>query len=121
MLQPTLEDFNNKINDCKKILDDFVKTNSVVIDLVEKINDCKNEFWNAELSFDYNGYPVIKIDQKLFKVKKHYLSTYEKIYLDDLEKISKEKIEKRIKRAMLDVLKNIEKCGYRVMEVRNEE
>lgn len=121
MMQPTVEDFNNKINDCKKILDDFIKANSVVINLIEKINGCKNKFWNAELSFDYNGYPEIKIDQKLFKVKKYYLSTYERVYLDDLETLSKEKIEKRIKEAMLVVLKNIEKCGYRVMEVHNEE
>lgn len=121
MMQPTVEDFNNKINDCKKILDDFVKTNSVVIDLVKKINDCKNEFWSAELSFNYNGYPEIKIDQKLFKVKKYYLSTYEKVYLNDLETLCKENIEKRIKKAMLDVLNNIEKCGYRVMGACNEE
>lgn len=120
IMQPTVEDFNNKINDCKKILDHFIKANSVVINLIEKINSCKNEFWNAELSFDYNGYPEIKIDQRLFKVKKHYLSTYEKVYLGDLETLSKEKIEIRIKKTMLDVLKNIEKCGYRVMEVRNE-
>lgn len=121
MMQPTVEDFNNKINDCKKIIDDFIQANSIVIDLIKKINDCKNEFWNAELSFDYNGYPEIKIDQRLFKVKKYYLSTYERIYLDDLETLSKKEIKKRIKKAMLDVLKNIEKCGYRVMEVRNEE
>ena len=121
MMQPTVEDFNNKINDCKKILDDFVKTNSVVIDLVKKINDCKNEFWSAELSFNYNGYPEIKIDQRLFKVKKYYLSTYETVYLNDLETLCKENIEKRIKKAMFDVLNNIEKCGYRVMEARNEE
>ena len=121
IMQPTVEDFNNKINDCKKILDDFIKANSVVIDLIKKINGCKNKFWNAELLFDYNGYPEIKIDQRIFKVKKYYLSTYEKVYLDDLETLSKEKIEKRIKKAMLVVLKNIEKCGYRVMEVRNEE
>lgn len=120
IIQPTIDDFNNKINDCKKILDDFISNNTVVIDLVKKINNCKNEFWNAEIAFDYNGYPEIKIDQKRFKVKKHYLLTCEKVYLDDLEILSEEIIKNRIKKAMLSVLKNIERCGYRVMEVRNE-
>lgn len=117
ILQHTLDDFNNKINDCKNIIDDFVESNAFVINLVKKINDCKNNFWKAELLFDYNGFPEIKIDQKLFKVKNPFLLTYEKVYLDDFKKLSEEKIIQLIEKAMHSILKNIERCGYRVMEV----
>ncbi len=118
MLQPTIEDFINKIDNCKKIIDDFVDSHQIIIDLVKKINTCKNNFWNAELSFN-SGYIRIKINQKLFEVKKYYLQTYEMIYLDDSEILTEQQIKSRIKKAMLAVLKNMERCGYRVMEVCN--
>lgn len=119
MLEHTLDDFANKIDDCKKIIDDFVEANSFITDLVEKINGCKNNFWKAELSFNYNGFPEIKIDQKLFKVKNPFLSTYEKVYLDNLKKLNEKEIVQLVKKAMYTILKNMERCGYRVMEVRD--
>ena len=119
MLEHTLDDFINKINDCKKIIDDFVQANSFIVDLVKKINGCKNNFWKAELLFDYNDFPEIKIDQKLFKVKNPFLSTCEKVYLDNLKKLNKKEIVQLVKKAMYAILKNMERCGYRVMEVRD--
>ncbi len=116
MLQHTLDDFINKINDCKKLIDAFVEANDFIVDLIEKINDCKNNFWKAELLFDYNGFPEIKIDQKLFKVKNPFLSTYEKVCLDNLKEFSEEKIIQLVENAMNSILKNVERCGYRVME-----
>ena len=120
MLNHTIDDFNDKINDCKKILDNFIKTNAIILNLIKKINTCKNNFWNAELSFDYNGFPEIKVDQNLFKVKKYYLLTYEKVHLNTLTELSEEEIQDQVKDAMHSVLKNMERCGYRVMEERNE-
>jgi len=117
MLKHTLDDFINKINDCKKIIDDFVEANTFIVDLVEKINACKNHFWKADILFDYYGSPEIKIDQKLFNVKKPYLSTYEKVYFNDLEILTKQEIIKRLKDAMYLIFENMEQCGYRVMEV----
>lgn len=118
LLKHTLDDFINKINDCKKIIDDFVEANTFIVDLVEKINNCKNNFWKAELLFNYDGNPEIKIDQKLFNVKKPYLSTYEKVRFYDLEILTKQEIIKRIKDAMYLIFENMERCGYRIMEVK---
>ncbi len=105
LLKHTLDDFINKINDCKKIIDDFIEANTFIVDLVEKINNCKNIFWKAELLFDYNGFPEIKIDQKLFKVKNPFLSTYEKVYLDNL--LSKDEIKQLTEKAMHLILKKL--------------
>lgn len=118
ILLPTFDDFVNKINDCKKIIDGFIESHIFIIDLVEKINSCKNNFWNAEVFFK-NACVEIKIDQKLFKVKKYYLSTYERIYFGDSKVLSEQEIKNRIKEAMISVLRNMERCGYRVMEVRD--
>ena len=120
ILEPTFEDFNAKINDCKEIIDDFSRNYSFILNLIEKINSCKNDFWKADLLFNSNGYPEIKIDQKLFEVRKIYLLTYEKAYLHDLEKLDECKIISLIKNAMVKVIHNMERCGYRVMEVRDD-
>lgn len=116
MLQLTFDDFDNKISECEDIIDNIVENNLLITNLVERINTCKNNFWDAELLFDRNGNPEIKIDQKLFEVKKPYLLTYEKIYLNDIESFTEQNITNRIKQAMYLVFKNMERCGYRVME-----
>lgn len=115
VLQHTFNDFVDKINDCKKIITNFIETYSFVVNLVEKINNCKNNFWKAQFLFDYNGYPTIEIDQKYF-VPKKYL-TLEKIRFNDLDLLNKEDIINLIETKMRKVLKNMERFGYRVMEV----
>ena len=119
MLHPTFNDFVSKVNDCKNIIDNLIVTHSIIKDFVEKINKCKNNFWESELIFDYNVNPQIKIDQKIFKSKKSYLSTYEKIRFYNSSTYSEKEIGKRIESAMYKVFKNMERCGYRVMEERN--
>lgn len=119
ILQPTFDDLVSKVNDCKNIINNLITTHSIIKDFVEKINTCKNNFWKADFLFDYNGNPQIKIDQKIFEVKKPYLSTYEKICFDNLSIYSKKEISKRIKDTMYFVFDNMERCGYRVMEERN--
>ena len=119
ILQPTFDDFVIKINDCKNIIDNLIETHSIIINLVKKINACKNNFWKAEILFDYDGNPEIKIDQKLFEVKKPYLLTYEKVYFNDLKIFTEQEISKRILDAMHLVFENVEHCGYRIMEERD--
>lgn len=117
ILQPTFKDFEVKINECKNIIDNLFETHSIITkNLAEKINTCKNNFWKAELLFDNYGNPEIIIDQKLFKVRKSYLSTSEKVCFND-NIIEEHEIYKRIKNAMYLIFKNMERCGYRVMEV----
>ena len=107
------------VNNCKNIIDNLITTHSIIKDFVEKINTCKNNFWRADFLFDHNGNPQIKIDQKIFEVKNPYLLTYEKICFDNLSIYSKKEISKRIKDAMYSVFDNMERYGYRVMEVRD--
>lgn len=119
ILQPTFDDLVTTVNNCKNIIDNLITTHSIIKDFVDKINTCKNNFWKADLLFDHNGNPQIKIDQKIFEVKNPYLLTYEKICFDNLSIYSKKEISKRIKDAMYSVFDNMERCGYRVMEVRD--
>lgn len=119
ILQPTFDDLVTTVNNCKNIIDNLITTHSTIKDFVEKINTCKNNFWKADFLFDHNGNPQIKIDQKIFEVKNPYLLTYEKICFDNLSIYSKKEISKRIKDAMYSVFDNMERCGYRVMEVRD--
>lgn len=117
ILSPNFDDFIKIIDDCKKIIDKFLENHTIVIDLVKKINNCKNNFWKAEFSFDYDGVPEIKIDQIYFKHQ--WNITYEKIKLRNLQKSNKEKIISLLEKAMKLVMKNMELYGYRVMEVRD--
>lgn len=119
ILQPTFDDLVTTVNNCKNIIDNLITTHSIIKDFVDKINTCKNNFWKADFLFDHNGNPQIKIDQKIFEVKNPYLLTYEKICFDNLSIYSKKEISKRIKDAMYSVFDNMERCGYRVMEVRD--
>ena len=118
ILELNFEDFIIKINECKNILDDIGKTHSIIITLIDKINKCKNDFWEAKILFNYNGHIEAKIDQKIFKVIKSHLQTSEIIYFKNFELLTRKDIIRRIEYAMHNVLKNMERCGYRVMEER---
>lgn len=115
-LEASIVDFNKKAKACELLIQNFIHSYSFVINLVEKINNCKNNFWKAEFSFDSNGYPMIKVDQKLFIPKKYM--TFEKIYLYGFDFSNQDIIEK-FEFSMRRVLDNMERCGYRVMEVCN--
>lgn len=120
-INPSFEELRNLIIEYKNIINDYTKKYSIISDIVNEINNCKNNFWKAEITFDYAGYPEILIDQKIFEVKKRYLLTYEKADLKELigqNNFTKEKIKDCVKDAMLAVFENMEECGYRVMEVR---
>lgn len=120
IMEPTFDDFVHNVNCSKIILDKLYKKYSLFTNLADEINHCKNNFWKAEVNFD-NSTVTIKIDQKLFEVQKYYLSTYEKIWFYTTESYTEKYIKTCIKDAMYQVFKNMERCGYRVMEVRDEE
>ncbi len=115
-LKPDLNDFINKKNECKLLIDNFMISYATVLDFVNQINSCKNNFWKADFSFDHNGYPTVEIDQKHF-IPKKYL-TLSKIRFTELDSLSEQDIANCLKLCMLEVLKNMERCGYRVMEVK---
>lgn len=116
-LKRDFDDFLKKIEECDKLLHTFIKSHSTVIELVYIVNNCKNDLWKAQLLFDRNGNPIIEVDQKLF-TPKQYL-TLEKVQFEELDLLNKQKITNLIEEGMRKVLKNMERCGYRVMGVLN--
>lgn len=110
----TIEDFNKKVNACEPLINSFVKENNAGLKLVDRINNCKNNFWKA--SFYYNpisNEKVISIDQKIFDTP---FSSYKNIYLEKNEFLKEDILTYRIKKAMCKLLKDIQWYGYRVME-----
>lgn len=116
-LKRDIADFVEQKDKCESIIQDFIKSYSIALDLVNQINNCKNNFWKAQFLFDYNGYPVIEIDQNYF-IPKKYL-TLEKIRFEEFHSLTENDIVVSLKSGMNKVLKNMQRCGYRVMEVRN--
>lgn len=109
----TIEDFNKKVNACEPLINSFVKENNAGLKLVDRINNCKNNFWKA--SFYYNPISdekVISIDQKIFDNK----FTSEKIHLRTNEFLEENTLVNFIKEAMYLIFKNIQRYGYRIME-----
>lgn len=113
-----LDEFTQKIECCKKKIDELCETYNTFIDLVDKINSCKNNIWKAKISFK-SGNVIIQIDQKIFDARNMKFTTYENVYFNIEKKYTKKKVIKDVVIAMYDVMKNMEVCGYRIMEVNN--
>ncbi|WP_308698688.1 hypothetical protein [uncultured Thomasclavelia sp.] len=114
-LKKDINDFMKKTNKCKSLVQNFTKSYSFILNLVNRINNCRNNFWKAQFYFDYNGDIVVEVDQRYF-IPKRYL-TFEKIRFEDLSLLTKQDIIKHLEIGMKKVLKNMERCGYRIMEV----
>ena len=114
-LKRNLNDFVEKAKECELFIARFMDSYSTIIKLIFRVNNSKNNFWKAQFFFDHNGYPVIEIDQKYF-IPKRYL-TLEKIRFGNLTILTEQDIIKYLEKGMKKVLKNMERCGYRVMEV----
>lgn len=113
-LKREISDFMKKTNECELIIQDFMKQYDLVTNLIKKVNGCSNKFWKAQFYFDWLNRPTIEIDQQFFIPRRHL--TKEKIYLN---KFSEKNIVSLLETGMHNVLKNMERCGYRVMEVRD--
>ena len=113
-LDNNIDDFNKKRNACISIINNFTEKYSAIMNLVNKINNSKNNFWKSKISFDYSGDFVIEVDQKYFVPIRH--TTFEKIYLDDIHSLEEKEIINHLKKSMYKVMNNMERCGYRVME-----
>lgn len=115
----SIDEFNRVISECKSKLEELSKMYDVISNIVNQINSCKNNIWNATISFSYNNITVV-IDQKVFIPKYVFNTTSESIYFYYESKYSVDKIKKYFTSAMKSVMNNMEHCGYRIMEVRNE-
>lgn len=115
MIQPNFYGFIAGINKCKVLLDNFVKEYDILIKIVGQINACKNGFWKAKLSFDFWGNPEIKINQTYIES----IWTESHVLLHDFYSLTKQDIISKLENAMHSVLKNMEKYGCYIMEVKD--
>lgn len=113
-----LEDnFDECIEECKNELDKLIDKYSTVIGLVDKINNCKNKFWKAKPIFRSRDNLSVEIDQ--LHINAGY--THEHVDLQKTKISDEEAVKSAIKNTMIKVINNMEKYGYRVMEVSDAE
>lgn len=105
------------IKSAKREIDNFIEKYDNVIDLVSKINNCKNGFWKAELIFSCIGVLRLEIDQVYINPSEWHI-TKEHIDLSEGYLSSDKKLRNALVNKMKLVMKNMERYGYRVMEVR---
>ena len=117
-LNPNKDNFLGVIESAKQEIDNFIEKHNTVIDLVAKINNCKNGFWKASLAFNCLGVLRLEIDQ-LYIDPSEWHMTQEYIDLSEYYLSSYERLRNAITEKMKLVMKNMEKYGYRVMEVRH--
>lgn len=114
-LNADMNDFIVKANACEEKIKEFVNTYRLILNIIERINKCKNKYWKASLSFDFSGYLEIKIDQNIFIPKKWL--TFEKITLGDVCSLIDNDVIELLEEAMHKVNKRMEGYGYRLLEV----
>lgn len=114
-LKRDIKDFIEKTHECKLLIQDFVKSYSLILNLVNRINNCRNNFWKAQCYFDYNGDFVVEVDQRCFESERYL--TFENIRFENLNLLTEQNIIKHLEIGMNKVFKNMEICGCRVMEV----
>lgn len=116
VLNPGTDNFTDIAEECKKEIDGFIEANNFIINLVSKINNCKNGFWKAELFFDYEENLIIKTDQTYINQNIPHM-TYEETILTGLDE---ETVIYNIKENLKNVMENMEMYGYRAMEVQQD-
>lgn len=112
--------FISIIESAKQEIDNFLEIYSVAIDLVSQINNCKNGFWKASLSFNCVGILRLEIDQVYINPFEWHI-TKEHIDLSEGYLSSDKRLRDALVNKMKLVMKNMEKYGYRVMEVITNE
>ena len=111
------DNFLDTMEYARQEIDNFIEKYNSTIDLVAKINNCKNGFWKAVLTFNCHGVLRLEIDQVYIKPSEWHM-TQEYIDLSENYLSSEEGFHKVLASKMKQVMKNMEKYGYRVMEER---
>lgn len=118
-LTPDDNKFLGAIESAKQEIDNFLEKYNAIIDLVSKINNCKNCFWKAALTFNCHGVLRLEVDQVYIEPSEWHI-TKEHIDLSEGCPSSGKSLQNALEKKMKQVMKNMEKYGYRVMEVRQQ-
>lgn len=110
------DNFLSVIESSKQEVDNFIEKYNTAIDLVSKINNCKNGFWKATLTFNCHGILRLEIDQVYINPSEWHI-TKEHIDLSEGFLSSDKRLRNALVNKMKLVMKNMERYGYRVMEV----
>lgn len=116
-LMPDKDIFLHIIEAAKEEINSFTEKYNAVINLVDQINNCKNSFWKASLIFNNIGILQLEIDQTYITPSEWHM-TKERIDLSDGYLSSDKRLHNALFNKMKLVMKNMERYGYRVMEVR---
>lgn len=116
ILEKNMDDFIIKRDESYTKINEFINKYSVIIPYVDKINNSKNDFWKASFSFTPVGNLSVKVDQKIFIPRRYITFSYTYFNLDS--QLENETIINSLKTALCTVMKNMERCGYRLLEER---
>jgi len=111
------DNFLGIIETAKEEINSFTEKYNTVINLVNQINNCRNGFWNASLIFNNIGILQLEIDQTYINPSEWHM-TKERFNLSDGYLSSDKRLRNALVNKMKLVMKNMERYGYRVMEVR---
>ncbi len=119
-ISPSEDDLLKAINEYKQYLDDFITQYSIVFELINEINNCKNKLWNAEFSIDNNGISrlilYINIHSKIYNDSR----LHKNICLSDVNVSDRGNIIHLIETSMKQLTKELECYGHRIwFEGRN--
>lgn len=115
LLQPNYDDLNEKINECKDVVNYFCEKYSMIFSAVEQINECKNKFWEANCSFDYYDDELIKIEIHP-RISPNDILPCRRIILHNIEDLDVNSLMLKITDNMRLLLKDLENYDIRVME-----
>jgi len=114
-LNPTIDDFLSKSEECKVSILEFINKYSMVLTYVKKINSSSNKLWKSSFFVDRFEDVEIRVDQTVFTPHKHM--TFSKAYISYKLVSDEEYIIESLKDSLKEVMKNMERCGYRLLEV----
>lgn len=109
---PKEDDLVMAINEYKEKIISFMDQYQLVYDVIDKINNCKNRLWKAEFYIDNNNNKFLRI---IIQVDCWLSNLDSYIRLSNINIYDNEQIIQNVTNAMNRLLRDVEKCEYRVM------
>jgi hypothetical protein len=110
------DNFSNRVMEFEDKVVDTLSKYDILLEFVDRINNCKNKLWKAEFSFN-SGIPTVRIRINLKKVY-----NWETIEFYDCDTSSEDNITLLLENTMHDILNNLSYHGYKIIwEADNNE